>query len=112
MTEAEIKQRQIALASSGGVCEVCQKPLSKMQGAHRIANTKTNRAKWGNWIIDHPMNIAIVCSLECNHLCNIGFNPVILISFLAFRNYFRNALFSTLLHSFLRDVTQFAAQIA
>jgi hypothetical protein len=75
MTEAEKKQRQIALASSGGVCEVCQKPLSKMQGAHRIANTKTNRAKWGNWIIDHPMNIAIVCSLECNHLCNIGFNP-------------------------------------
>lgn len=77
MTEAEEQQRRIALAQSGGVCEVCGKPLtsSSWQGAHRIANTKPNRAKWGNWIIDHPMNIAIVCSLACNQSCNIGFNP-------------------------------------
>jgi hypothetical protein len=39
-------------------------------------------------------------------VCNIGFNPVLLISFLAFRNYFRNVLFYVLLHSFLRSVTQ------
>ena len=77
MTEAEKWQRQKALASSGGVCEVCGKTLtpSTWQGAHRIANTKTNRAKWGNWIIDHPLNIAIVCSLACNHVCNIGYDP-------------------------------------
>lgn len=77
MTEAEQWQRQKALASSGGVCEVCGKTLtpSTWQGAHRIANTKPNRAKWGNWIIDHPLNIAIVCSLACNHVCNIGYDP-------------------------------------
>lgn len=77
MTEAEEKQRLSALAVSGGVCEVCGKTLtnSTWQGAHRIANTKTNRTKWGAWIIDHPMNIAIVCSLKCNHVCNIGYKP-------------------------------------
>ena len=77
MTEAEEMQRRVALAKSGGVCEVCGKHLtsSTWQGAHRIANTKANRAKWGDFIIDHPENIAIVCSLACNHVCNIGYNP-------------------------------------
>ena len=76
MNEAEKWQRQLALASSGGVCEVCGKTLttSNWQGAHRIANTVANRCKWGNWIIDHPLNIAIVCSLKCNQVCNIGYN--------------------------------------
>lgn len=76
MTEAEIKQRQTALATCGGKCEICGKMLthSSWQGAHRIANTKSNRKKYGDMIIDHPMNIAIVCSLKCNDDCNIGFN--------------------------------------
>lgn len=61
----------------GGVCEVCGKTLtpSTWQGAHRIANTEANRRKWGSWVIDHPLNIKIVCSLACNHICNIGYNP-------------------------------------
>ena len=77
MTEAEKNQRFIAMANCGGVCEICGRQLTNtnFQGAHRIANTKPNRAKWGNWIIDHPKNIAIVCSLACNHSCNIGNNP-------------------------------------
>ena len=77
MNEAEKNQRLVALAKSGNVCEVCGKTLtsSTWQGAHRIANTKANRAKWGDFVIDHPENIAIVCSLACNHVCNIGYNP-------------------------------------
>lgn len=77
MTEAEETQRRIALATCGGVCEVCGRQLtwSTWQGAHRIANTKPNRTKWGSWVIDHPLNIAIVCSLACNQVCNIGQNP-------------------------------------
>ena len=77
MTPAENRQRVEALTTCGGVCEVCGKTLtaSTWQGAHRIANTKPNRAKWGDFIIDHPLNIAIVCSLKCNHVCNIGYNP-------------------------------------
>lgn len=75
MNEVEVEQRQIQLAKSGGVCEVCGKTLtpSTWQGAHRIANTQTNRSKWGSWVIDAPENIAIVCSLKCNQVCNIGY---------------------------------------
>ena len=67
-------QRRYALAISGGVCEVCGRPLNdgQPQGAHRIANTIFNRSKWGSFIVDHPDNIAMVCSLSCNHACNIG----------------------------------------
>lgn len=77
MTEAQERQRRIALASSGGLCEVCGRPLNEgqPQGAHRIANTQGNRAKWGAWVIDHPLNIAMTCSLKCNQACNIGQNP-------------------------------------
>lgn len=75
MTEIEIEQRQIAMYRNGSFCEVCGKPLTAMQGAHRIANSKANRAKWGSQIIDHPLNIAIVCSLKCNDACTIGNNP-------------------------------------
>lgn len=75
MNESEKQQRLVSLSSCGGICEVCGKQLPLPgQGAHRIANTKPNRTKWGAWIIDHPMNIAIVCSLGCNQLCNIGNN--------------------------------------
>lgn len=75
MTEAQKWQRQRAMATSGGVCEVCGKTLLTPQGAHRIANTEMNRKKWGSLIIDHPLNIAMVCSLKCNQVCNIGYNP-------------------------------------
>ena len=77
MELAEKVQRSIALQYSNGKCEVCGKDLTTgtWQGAHRIANTKANRAKWGSWVIDNPMNIAIVCSLKCNDKCNIGNNP-------------------------------------
>lgn len=75
MTDAEKWQRQYALATCGGVCEICGKQLtnSTWQGAHRIANTKANRKKYGDFVIDHPLNIAIVCSLACNQSANIGF---------------------------------------
>ena len=77
MNEAEKEQRMMALAKSGGVCEICGRTLtpSTWQGAHRIANTEANRKKWGSWIIDAPENIAIVCSLKCNHICNVGYTP-------------------------------------
>ena len=76
MTKKEIATRAYVLAVSSGICEVCGAPLDRAtwQAAHRIANTKSNRAKWGSFIIDSPMNIAAVCSLRCNDACNIGGN--------------------------------------
>lgn len=75
MTPAGYMQRMQGLTRSKGKCEVCGKELVEMQGAHRIANTKTNRERYGSFVIDHVKNIAIVCSLKCNDACNIGNRP-------------------------------------
>ena len=68
------EQRQYALAISGGVCEVCGRALSEgqPQGAHRIGNTKANRAKYGDFVIDHRFNMGITCSLKCNGKLDIS----------------------------------------
>lgn len=76
MTGQEIKQREVAYGLSGGVCAVCGKPLNQgaPQYAHKIANTKANRSKYGSFIIDSPLNGAYVCSLGCNQNMNIAQN--------------------------------------
>ena len=75
MTEQQEKQRRYALAKSSGVCEVCKKSLlyGALQGAHRIGNTKANRAKYGNFV-DHILNIGMTCSLRCNSALDISRN--------------------------------------
>ena len=74
MTEPEKEPRRYALAISGGVCEVCGRPLrdGPPQGAHRIGNTKANRAKYGDFVIDHRFNIGMTCSLKCNGALDIS----------------------------------------
>ena len=76
MTETQEQQRRYALAISGGVCEVCGAPLNdgQPQGAHRIGNTQANRAKFGDLVIDHPLNIGYTCSLGCNAALDISRN--------------------------------------
>ena len=93
MTEAQREQRRYALAISGGVCEVCGAPLrdGQPQGAHRIGNTKANRAKYGDMVIDHPFNIGYTCSLKCNGVLDISRNPAECIK-LCKRIYEREAL--------------------
>lgn len=74
MTEQQTQQRRYALAVSGGICEACGKPLrdGQAQGAHRIGNTKQNRAKYGDFVIDHRFNIGYTCSLSCNGKLDIS----------------------------------------
>ena len=74
MTETEKEQRRYALAISGGVCEVCGRPLrdGQPQGAHRIGNTKANRDKYGSLVIDNRFNIGMACSLACNGKLDIS----------------------------------------
>jgi hypothetical protein len=40
--------------------------------AHKISKGKTNRQKYGSWVIDHRLNMAAVCSGPCNDAVNIG----------------------------------------
>ena len=93
MTEAQREQRRYALAISSGVCEVCGRPLrdGQPQGAHRIGNTKANRAKYGDMVIDHPFNVGYTCSLKCNAALDISQNPAECIQ-LCKRIYTREAL--------------------
>lgn len=78
MTENEKWQRRMALAISGGKCEVCGKPLimGQAQGAHRIGNTKSNRRKYGDFVIDNWRNIGMTCSLKCNAALDISMKPI------------------------------------
>jgi len=52
----------------GWICELCGEPLlaGQPQLAHRIPKTITNLRKYGVAIVDHPLNLAPVCSLRCN----------------------------------------------
>ena len=72
MKPIEIEQRKKALQTSNGFCPICHKPLTTMQGAHRIGNREIYRKKYGSWVIDHPSNIVIVDNLKCNASCDVG----------------------------------------
>lgn len=76
MTDAVKKQREYAVAVSGGVCEVCGKPITygKGQMSHRIGNTLMNRKKYGNFVIDNILNVGMTCSLECNAALDISYD--------------------------------------
>ena len=73
------EQRRRVFARWGYSCAVCGKPISEVewpQLAHRIANTKPNRKRYGAPVIDHEANLRPVCSLACNDASNIGGRPV------------------------------------
>lgn len=75
--EAEEKRQEI-FARDGYLCRECGRSVHAFgtaQLAHRIAQTKSNKAKYGLEVIHHPLNLASVCSLRCNDAQNIGFNP-------------------------------------
>ena len=52
----------------GCKCEVCGKPLhlGNLQLAHICPATKGYLKKYGKDVINHPLNLATVCSLKCN----------------------------------------------
>lgn len=43
-----------------------------LQLAHRIPKTKANLKKYGERIINHPINLVLVCSLRCNDSVLVG----------------------------------------
>lgn len=49
--------------------------INSFQVAHRIADTKCNRKRFGAEIIDHQLNKATTHAGKCNDAMNCGFNP-------------------------------------
>lgn len=72
MKQSEIQQRKQALQNGNGFCPICHKPMTQVQGAHRIANKEMWRKKYGSWVIDSPVNMVIVDSLSCNNSVDVG----------------------------------------
>lgn len=45
------------------------------QIAHRIPNTKSMRRRYGDEVIDHELNVALVCCLDCNNAIQLTNKP-------------------------------------
>ena len=56
-------------------CFVCSNNAN--QRAHIIGNTKLNRKRFGDDVIDSPLNWLPACSLSCNSLIDIGYASVL-----------------------------------
>jgi len=74
MNEKQKEQRYEALERCRGFCKICGKPLSTGAGqyAHKIANKKMWREKYGSFFIDNTLNGEYVCSLKCNAKVDVG----------------------------------------
>lgn len=76
MTEKRRIQYEIRYELDNYVCQKCSVYATHI--AHRIANEKVNRKKYGKEVIDHNFNIVSVCSSKgkgCNDSYNIGNKP-------------------------------------
>lgn len=60
-----------------GICQACGEPvdINIFQVAHKIANTLSNRKRFGDEVIDHPLNKATTHPGRCNDKMNCGFRP-------------------------------------
>ena len=56
------------------VCQICNSRATQI--AHRIGQGKLNRKIYGDYIIDHVVNLKAVCSLSCNTKVDVTNNPV------------------------------------
>lgn len=72
------EQRSEIYTRDYGRCQSCGElvPFGDFEVAHRIADTKANRKRWGATVVDHIMNKATTHRGACNSAQNIGYNPV------------------------------------
>ena len=56
-------------------CFVCGAPAN--QRAHIIGNTKANRKRYGDKVVDSPLNLLPACGLIHNGYIDIGKSPVL-----------------------------------
>jgi hypothetical protein len=70
-------EREAIYLRDHGRCRTCGKRVAwdEFELAHLIANTVANRKRWGDEIIDSPLNKATTCRGKCNDAQNIGNDP-------------------------------------
>jgi len=72
------EERVAIYARDHGRCQCgCNQPVAfdAFEMAHRIANTKANRRRWGDAVVDSPENKAVALR-EHNSRINIGGRPI------------------------------------
>jgi hypothetical protein len=72
------EERIAIYARDHGRCQCgCKEPVAfdAFEMAHRIANTKANRRRWGDAVIDSPLNRCVALR-EHNSRLNIGGRPM------------------------------------
>lgn len=71
------EQRQEIFRRDEYTCQYCGESIYRFgnpQLAHRISQSVMNVKRYGREVINHPLNMASVCSLRCNDAQNIGFS--------------------------------------
>jgi len=73
----QAEERLRIYARDHGICQACGEtvPMDGFEVAHRIANTASNRKRYGDRVIDHPLNKATTHPGRCNSAMNCGFRP-------------------------------------
>lgn len=69
------EMRQDLFNAANWICLVCQKSLvhyGTAQLAHRVPRRKSMLMRWGEEVINHPLNMVPVCSLKCNDSVSLG----------------------------------------
>ena len=71
------EERLRIYARDRGICQACGLPVvvNNFEIAHKIANTVVNRRRFGDEVIDHPLNKATTHPGRCNSAMNCGFRP-------------------------------------
>ena len=75
----EVWEERLAIYNrDGGICQYCGKhvDINAFQVAHRIANVKWARKKYGGEVIDSALNKATTHAGVCNDLIQVTNNPI------------------------------------
>ena len=75
-----IEMKELLIVECGSRCQVCGELVNSQtaQLAHRIPKTKFYLKKYGDKVINSPLNLVVVCGLKCNAavLCNPATRPI------------------------------------
>jgi len=79
LEKLEANELKIVLISTrGGMCEIKEcREFENLQLAHRIPKTKANLKKYGEKVINHPLNLVVTCAKHNDSvLMNFATQPV------------------------------------
>lgn len=86
MTKTEKLQREESLEKNQPICPVCGGSIYQYgtpQYSHKIADTESNRKKYGTFVMNNHLIGVYTCSLECNHLVQINQNKTEILKLIA-----------------------------